>query len=206
MLAGTFALDGELPVNPDGGLKSFGHPVGASGLRMMFEGWLQLRGEATAERQLRTDRSLALTHNLGGDPGEMVSFVSVWAPSPADQRRPEKRSSSGTGVPVRSQARTNISSPNKEAKTSRPRFKKKMFSDWLAWAARLSNLRSVTAVQSMVVVMSSSGVPKLGVLVDRLGELHPHGPYRLGEAGDGRARNGRVVHVPGIPVASARPG
>ena len=34
------------PVNPDGGLKSFGHPVGASGLRMMFEAWLQLRGEA----------------------------------------------------------------------------------------------------------------------------------------------------------------
>ena len=37
VLAGTFDLDGELPVNPDGGLKSFGHPVGASGLRMMFE-------------------------------------------------------------------------------------------------------------------------------------------------------------------------
>ena len=46
VLAGTFDLDGELPVNPDGGLKSFGHPIGASGLRMLFEGWLQLRGEA----------------------------------------------------------------------------------------------------------------------------------------------------------------
>ena len=46
ILAGTFDLDGELPVNPDGGLKSFGHPVGASGLRMLFEAWLQLRGEA----------------------------------------------------------------------------------------------------------------------------------------------------------------
>ena len=43
---------GELPVNPDGGLKSFGHPVGASGLRMFFETWLQLRGEATPERQI----------------------------------------------------------------------------------------------------------------------------------------------------------
>ena len=43
---GVYDLDGELPVNPDGGLKSFGHPVGASGLRMMFEAWLQLRGEA----------------------------------------------------------------------------------------------------------------------------------------------------------------
>jgi acetyl-CoA C-acetyltransferase len=76
-LAGTFDLEGELPVNPDGGLKSFGHPVGASGLRMMFECWLQLRGEAPEERRIGNDRSLALTHNLGGYPGEMVSFVSV---------------------------------------------------------------------------------------------------------------------------------
>ena len=77
VLAGTFDRTGELPVNPDGGLKSFGHPVGASGLRMFFETWLQLRGEATPERQIETDRTLALTHNLGGYPGEMVSFVSV---------------------------------------------------------------------------------------------------------------------------------
>ncbi len=76
-LAGTFDLGGELPVNPDGGLKSFGHPVGASGLRMMFECWLQLRGEAPENRQIGNDRPLALTHNLGGYPGEMVSFVSV---------------------------------------------------------------------------------------------------------------------------------
>ncbi|HVA02491.1 MAG TPA: acetyl-CoA acetyltransferase [Acidimicrobiales bacterium] len=77
VLAGTFDLHGELPVNPDGGLKSFGHPVGASGLRMFFECWLQLRGEATPERQIDNGRTLALTHNLGGYPGEMVSFVSV---------------------------------------------------------------------------------------------------------------------------------
>lgn len=79
ILDGAFDLDGELPVNPDGGLKSFGHPVGASGLRMMFEAWLQLRGEAPAERRVSTygSRSLALTHNLGGYPGEMVSFVSI---------------------------------------------------------------------------------------------------------------------------------
>ena len=54
VLAGAFALDGDLPVNPDGGLKSFGHPVGASGLRMMFEAWLQLRGEAPEERRINT--------------------------------------------------------------------------------------------------------------------------------------------------------
>jgi acetyl-CoA C-acetyltransferase len=79
VLAGAFDLDGDLPVNPDGGLKSFGHPVGASGLRMMFEAWLQLRDEAPAERRIATvpDRTLALTHNLGGYPGEMVSFVSI---------------------------------------------------------------------------------------------------------------------------------
>jgi acetyl-CoA C-acetyltransferase len=78
VLAGAFDLDGDLPVNPDGGLKSFGHPVGASGLRMLFEAWLQLRGEAPEERRIPTaDRGLALTHNLGGYPGELVSFVSV---------------------------------------------------------------------------------------------------------------------------------
>jgi acetyl-CoA C-acetyltransferase len=78
VLAGTYDLAGDLPINPDGGLKSFGHPVGASGLRMMFEAWLQLRGEAPPERRIRTaDRGYALTHNLGGYPGEMVSFVAI---------------------------------------------------------------------------------------------------------------------------------
>ena len=85
ILAGAFDLDGDLPVNPDGGLKSFGHPVGASGLRMMFEAWLQLRGEAPEERRISTygSRDLALTHNLGGYPGEMVSFVSILGTTPS---------------------------------------------------------------------------------------------------------------------------
>src|ERR1700730_3309420 len=83
VLAGTFDLEGELPVNPDGGLKSFGHPVGASGLRMVFEAWLQLRGDAPEQRRITTaDRGLALTHNLGGYPGEMVSFVSITGTEP----------------------------------------------------------------------------------------------------------------------------
>lgn len=77
VLSGSFDRDGDLPVNPDGGLKSFGHPIGASGLRMLFECWTQLRGEA-GDRQIATaDRGLALTHNLGGAPGDCVSFVSV---------------------------------------------------------------------------------------------------------------------------------
>ena len=86
VLAGTFDLDGELPVNPDGGLKAFGHPIGASGLRMMFECWLQLRGEAPVERRIASierGRKLALTHNLGGQPGECVSFVSIVGSEPS---------------------------------------------------------------------------------------------------------------------------
>ncbi|MFA6576816.1 MAG: acetyl-CoA acetyltransferase [Nocardioides sp.] len=75
VLAGDFDADGRLPVNIDGGLKSFGHPVGASGLRMLYEAFLQLRGDA-GERQLADPRT-ALTHNLGGRPGGCVSFVSV---------------------------------------------------------------------------------------------------------------------------------
>jgi acetyl-CoA C-acetyltransferase len=75
VMEGFFDLEGKLPVNPDGGLKSFGHPIGASGLRMMYEMWLQLRGEA-GPRQIDSPR-LGLTHNLGGAPGRCVSFVSV---------------------------------------------------------------------------------------------------------------------------------
>jgi len=78
VLNGTFDLDGDLPVNPDGGLKSFGHPVGASGMRMFFENWLQLTGKAPPERRIKTaERGLGLVHNLGGFPGEMVSFVGI---------------------------------------------------------------------------------------------------------------------------------
>ena len=80
VLAGRFDRDGDLPINPDGGLKSFGHPIGASGLRMLFECWLQLRGQAPPERQVGTvaqGRSLGMTHNLGGRPGTCVSFVSI---------------------------------------------------------------------------------------------------------------------------------
>ena len=81
-LDGAFDLHGDLPVNPDGGLKSFGHPVGASGLRMHYEAFLQLRGEAGDERQIDNSRGKALIHNLGGYPGEMVSFISVVGTQP----------------------------------------------------------------------------------------------------------------------------
>ena len=80
VLDGCFDLEGPLPVNPDGGLKAFGHPVGASGLRMMYECWLQLRGEAPPERQVARaaqPAALALTNNIGGAPGDCVAFVGV---------------------------------------------------------------------------------------------------------------------------------
>ena len=74
--AGVFDLKGELPIQPDGGLKCFGHPVGASGLRMMYEMYKQLQGKA-GERQI-ADPKLGLTHNMGGQPsGCTVSCIIV---------------------------------------------------------------------------------------------------------------------------------
>lgn len=74
--AGTFTLGGELPVNTDGGLKCFGHPLGASGLRMMYEVYKQLQGKA-GPRQVKNPR-LGLTHNLGGIvPGASISACCI---------------------------------------------------------------------------------------------------------------------------------
>jgi acetyl-CoA C-acetyltransferase len=87
VLNGSFDLDGDLPVNPDGGLKSFGHPIGASGLRMLYECFLQLRREAPPRRTVPTvadGRTLALTHNLGGNPGDAISFIGVFGSEPSD--------------------------------------------------------------------------------------------------------------------------
>jgi acetyl-CoA C-acetyltransferase len=64
--AGTFQLGGKLPVNTDGGLKAFGHPTGATGVRMIYENVLQLRGKA-GPRQVE-GASTALSHNIGGHP------------------------------------------------------------------------------------------------------------------------------------------
>ena len=79
VLAGTFDLDGDLPVNPDGGLKSFGHPGRRVGAADDVRGVAAAarRGARGASHRHRPDRNLALTHNLGGYPGEMVSFVSI---------------------------------------------------------------------------------------------------------------------------------
>jgi len=63
---GVFELSGELAVNADGGLKSFGHPIGASGLRMIYEVYKQLQGKA-GKRQIKNAK-LGMAHNLGGTP------------------------------------------------------------------------------------------------------------------------------------------
>ena len=73
--SGTFTLKGELPVNTDGGLKCFGHPLGASGLRMQYEVYKQLQGRS-GPRQVKNPR-LGLTHNLGGNIWGGVACVSI---------------------------------------------------------------------------------------------------------------------------------
>ena len=73
--AGAFTLKGDLPVNTDGGLKCFGHPLGASGLRMIYEVYLQLQGKA-GPRQ-RKNPTLGLTHNFGFNPGSGVGSVTI---------------------------------------------------------------------------------------------------------------------------------
>jgi acetyl-CoA C-acetyltransferase len=73
--AGTFTLNGALPVNTDGGLKCFGHPIGATGLRMFYEVYKQLQGKA-GKRQVKNPR-LGLTHNQGGEPGAATVSVLI---------------------------------------------------------------------------------------------------------------------------------
>jgi acetyl-CoA C-acetyltransferase len=75
VLDGVYDADGKLPCQIDGGLKCFGHPIGASGIRMLYEMYLQLRGRA-GTRQL-SDPKLGLTHNLGGQPSQNVCSVSI---------------------------------------------------------------------------------------------------------------------------------
>lgn len=74
-LDGFYDRDGGVPCQIDGGLKCFGHPIGASGLRMAYEVYNQLLGRA-GERQLASP-SLGLTHNLGGVPYLGIAAISI---------------------------------------------------------------------------------------------------------------------------------
>jgi len=76
ILDGVYDRDGRTPCQVDGGLKCFGHPIGASGLRMAYEVYLQLLGRA-GERQLGQP-SIGLTHNLGGIPINNIASVAVY--------------------------------------------------------------------------------------------------------------------------------
>jgi len=75
VLDGFYDADGQVPCQIDGGLKCFGHPIGASGLRMIYEMYLQLLGRAD-KRQLN-DPKFGLTHNLGGFPHMNVAAISI---------------------------------------------------------------------------------------------------------------------------------
>jgi acetyl-CoA C-acetyltransferase len=73
--SGFFELGGKVPCQPSGGLKCFGHPIGATGLRMLYEMYKQLQGKAEA-RQIK-DPKIGLTHNVGGFPSRAVVSVTI---------------------------------------------------------------------------------------------------------------------------------
>lgn len=71
--SGITAIGGEIPINPSGGLKACGHPVGATGVKQAVEITLQLRGEA-GKRQVES-AGIGLTHNVGGSGGTAVVHI-----------------------------------------------------------------------------------------------------------------------------------
>ena len=70
---GTIAFDGKLPINPSGGLIGQGHPVGATGIRMVLDAWRQTTGNA-GDMQIGGAKKVA-TYNVGGSATTNVSFV-----------------------------------------------------------------------------------------------------------------------------------
>ena len=76
IMDGFYDSDGTVPCQIDGGLKCFGHPIGASGLRMLYEMYLQMLGRAGA-RQRQDNPVFGLTHNLGGFPHQNVAAICV---------------------------------------------------------------------------------------------------------------------------------
>ncbi len=74
---GHTEVDGNIPVNPSGGLKCFGHPIGATGCRMIYELTKQLQGRADGAQV--KDPRLGLAHNLGG-PASICSVTILGRP------------------------------------------------------------------------------------------------------------------------------
>jgi len=76
VLNGFYDLNGQVPCQVDGGLKCFGHPIGASGLRMLYAMYEQLLDRVPDERKVKNAR-MGLTHNLGGVPSWNVCGLAI---------------------------------------------------------------------------------------------------------------------------------
>jgi len=74
-VAGETALDGKIPVNPSGGLKAKGHPVGATGIGQIVEIVKQLRGQAENGRQIKGNPKVGMTQNMGGSGASAVVHI-----------------------------------------------------------------------------------------------------------------------------------
>jgi len=75
ILAGETKLDGKFPMNPSGGLKSKGHPVGATGAAQVVEVFKQLTGQAENGRQIPGSPKIAMTQNMGGTGASSVVHI-----------------------------------------------------------------------------------------------------------------------------------
>jgi acetyl-CoA C-acetyltransferase len=76
VMDGFYDLDGQIPCQVDGGLKCYGHPIGASGLRMIYAMYEQILERVPEERKVKNAR-MGLTHNLGGTPWMNVAAISI---------------------------------------------------------------------------------------------------------------------------------
>lgn len=76
VMNGFFDLHGPMPCQVDGGLKCFGHPIGASGLRMIYAAYEQILERIPEERKIKNAR-IALTHNLGGRPHQNITAIAI---------------------------------------------------------------------------------------------------------------------------------
>ncbi|MDY6835014.1 MAG: acetyl-CoA acetyltransferase [Chloroflexota bacterium] len=76
--SGAWTQEGEIPVNLSGGLKSFGHPIGASGCREAYEVYKQLQGKAEDETRRLKNPTMGLVHNQAGLPGKFMCAVGIY--------------------------------------------------------------------------------------------------------------------------------
>ena len=76
IMNGFYDLDGQIPCQVDGGLKCYGHPIGASGLRMLYAMYEQILERVPDERKVENAR-MGMTHNLGGPPQANVASIAI---------------------------------------------------------------------------------------------------------------------------------